>query len=227
MIGSQRILCGQRELLRHDRATKRRIRQAHFPVIKTLEPFRWDWPTRINRLQGHNPFHLDVITAKATLIVRGGGGLGKPPLATALGSTAGLQGYAVRCASALEVIHTLAAATHAGRLNAELKQDTQPALLLLEEWGYLPIDKAGADLLFQVIARRYEQGAIVMTSHRACKEWPKMFNHDSPRTAAILERLLHHAETVSIEGKRFRMQDQIAGEPSRHAASPEAHRPCR
>ena len=114
-------------------------------------------------------------------------------------------------ASAIDVINTLAAAKNAGRLKAELKKYTKPALLILDELGYLPIDKAGADLLFQVISLRYEQGALVITSNRAFKDWPKIFNNDSTLTAAILDRLLHHAETVIIEGKSFRMKDQIDG----------------
>src|SRR5215471_7509461 len=197
--------------LRRDRATKSRIRLARFPVIKTVEQFRWDWPTRINRLQVQNHFHLAFIKDKANLIFLGGVGLGKTHLATALGYAACLQGYSVLFASAIDVINTLAAAKNAGRLKVELKKYTKPALLILDELGYLPIDKAGADLLFQVISLRYEQGAIVMTSNRAFKEWPKIFNNDSTLTAAILDRLLHHAETVIIEGKSFRMKDQIEG----------------
>jgi DNA replication protein DnaC len=196
---------------RRDRATQSRIRLARFPVLKTLEQFRWDWPTRINRLQVQNHFHLDFIKDKANLIFLGGVGLGKTHLATALGYTACLQGYSVLFASAIDVINTLAAAKNAGRLKAELKKYTKPALLILDELGYLPIDKTGADLLFQVISLRYEQGAIVLTSNRAFKDWPKIFNNDSTLTAAILDRLLHHAETVIIEGKSFRMKDQIDG----------------
>src|SRR5215467_163072 len=165
--------------LRRDRATKSRIRLAHFPVIKTLEQFRWDWPTRINRLQVQHHFHLEFVKAKANLIFLGGVGLGKTHLATALGYAACLQGYAVLFASAIDVINTLAVAKNAGRLKAELKKYTKPALLILDELGYLPIDKAGADLLFQVISLRYEQGAIVITSNRAFKDWPKIFNNDS------------------------------------------------
>ena len=81
---------------------------------------------------------------------------------------------------------------------------------LLDELGYLPIDKTGADLLFQGISLRSEQGAIIITSNRACKEWPKIFNQDSPLTAAILDRLLHHAATIVIAGRSFRMKDQLA-----------------
>jgi len=197
--------------MRQDRATKSRIRLARFPVIKTLEQFRWDWPTRLNRLQVQHHFHLEFIKAKANLIFLGGVGLGKTHLATALGYAACLQGYAVLFASAIDVINTLAAAKNTGRLKAELKKYTKPALLILDELGYLPIDKAGADLLFQVISLRYEQGAIVITSNRAFQEWPKIFNNDSTLTAAILDRLLQHAETIIIEGKSFRMKDQIDG----------------
>lgn len=197
--------------VRRDRATKSRIRLARFPVIKTLEQFRWDWPTRINRLQVQNHFRLAFIQDKANLILLGGVGLGKTHLATALGYTACLQGYSVLFASAIDVINTLAAAKSAGRLKAELKKYTKPTLLILDELGYLPIDKTGADLLFQVISLRYEQGALIITSNRAFKEWPTIFNHDSTLTSAVLDRLLHHADTIIIEGKSFRMKDQIEG----------------
>jgi DNA replication protein DnaC len=194
---------------RRDRATKSRLRLARFPVINTLDQFRWDGPTRINRLQVQNHFHLEFIKAKANLIVLGGVGLGKTHLATALGDVACLQGDSVLFASAIAVINTLAAAKSAGHLKAALKQSTKPARLILDELGYLPIDKAGADLLFQVISLRDEQGALMITSNRAFKEWPKIFTQDSTLTAAIQDRLLHHAETVIIEGKSFRMKDQL------------------
>jgi len=195
--------------VRRDRATQNRLRLARFPVIKTLEQFRWDWPTRMNRLQVQNHFRLACIQDKANLILLGGVGLGKTHLATALGYAACLQGYTVLFASAIDVINTLTAAKNAGRLKAELKKYTKPALLILDELGYLPIDKTGADLLFQVISLRYEQGALILTSNRAFKEWPTIFNHDSTLTSAVLDRLLHHADTIIIEGKSFRMKDQL------------------
>ena len=94
-------------------------------------------------------------------------------------------------------------------MKQELKKYTRPALLCIDEPGFLPIDKAGADLLFQVISLRYEQGALVITSNRVYKDWPEIFNNDSTLTSALLDRLLHHAETVVIEGKSYRMKDQI------------------
>src|ERR671930_341478 len=166
-----KLLEGEVEV-RRDRATKSRIRLARFPVIKTLEQFRWDWPTRINRLQVQNHFRLGFIQDKANLIFLGGVGLGKTHLATALGYTACLQGDSVLFASAIDVINTLAAAKSAGRLKVELRKHTNPALLILDELGYLPIDKTGADLLFQVISLRYDQGALIITSNRAFKAWP-------------------------------------------------------
>jgi DNA replication protein DnaC len=196
--------------LRRDRAIQRRIQHARFPVIKTLDQFNWSWPKKLNRLQIKNLFRLQFIPDKANVIFLGGVGLGKTHLAVALGYQACLEGHSVLFATAIDVINTLAAAQTAGRLKAELKKYTRPAVLILDELGFLPIDKAGADLLFQVISQRYEQGALVITSNRAFKDWPEIFNNDSTLTSAILDRLLHHAETVIIEGKSFRMKDSLS-----------------
>ena len=84
----------------------------------------------------------------------------------------------------------------------------KPALLVIDELGYLPIDKFGADGLFQVISQRYERGSTVITTNRAFKHWPEIFNNDSTLTSALLDRLLHHAESVVIEGRSYRMRDQ-------------------
>jgi DNA replication protein DnaC len=81
-------------------------------------------------------------------------------------------------------------------------------VLILDELGYLPIDKNGADLLFQVISGRYERGSLLITSNRAFKKWPEIFNNDSTLTSALLDRLLHHAETLIIESTSYRMKDQ-------------------
>ena len=195
--------------LRRDRAIQRRIQKARFPVIKTLDQFNWSWPKKLNRLQVKNLFRLQFIPDKANVIFLGGVGLGKSHLAVALGYQACLEGHTVLFATAIDVINTLSAAQAAGRLKTELKKYTRPAVLILDELGFLPIDKAGADQLFQVISQRYEQGALVITSNRAFKDWPEIFNNDSTLTSAILDRLLHHAETVIIEGKSFRMKDSL------------------
>jgi DNA replication protein DnaC len=194
---------------REQRSIARRIRLARFPVIKTLDGFQWSWPRKINRLQVQELFRLRFITEKANVIFLGGVGLGKTHLATALGYAACQQGHSVLFTSAVDVINTLAAAQRNGRLKPTLERYLRPTLLILDELGYLPIDKVGADLLFQIISRRYERGAIVITSNRVFKKWAEIFNNDATLTSALLDRLLHHAETVLIEGNSYRMKDQV------------------
>ena len=109
--------------------------------------------------------------------------------------------------SAIDTINNLVAAQRTGRLKHELKKYLKPSLLIVDELGYLPIDKNGADLLFQIISQRYEQGSLVMTTNRVFKEWPKIFNNDSTLTSALLDRLLHHTEAVVIEGKSYRKKE--------------------
>ena len=195
--------------LRQDRARARRIRQARFPVLKTLEQFDFTWPAKINRLSVQNLFRLKFIEDKANSILIGGVGLGKSHLAIALGYAACQEGFRVRFATAIDIINTLAAADKAGRLVQEMKKYTRPDLLVCDELGYLPIDKRGADLLFQIISQRYERGSIVLTTNKVFKHWPSIFNNDSTLTSAILDRLLHHAETILLEGKSYRMKDRI------------------
>lgn len=194
---------------RQDRAVQRRIRMARFPQIKTLEQFKWSWPKKINRLQVQNLFRLNFVEEKSNVILLGGVGLGKTHLAIALGYDACLKGHSVLFASAIDAVNTLTTARAAGRLKDELKKYVKPDLLILDELGYLPIDKTGADLLFQIISHRYESGSLIITTNRAFKDWPEIFNNDSTLTSALLDRLLHHTETVVIEGKSYRMKELI------------------
>jgi len=202
------LVAGEADM-RRDRTIQRRIRTARFPVIKTLDDFNWSWPKKINRVQVQSLFHLKFIEDKSNVVFIGGVGLGKTHLATALGYQACLKGHAVLFTSAIETINNLSAAQQAGRLKQELKKYFKPALLILDELGYLPIDKTGADLLFQVISQRYEQGAIIITTNRVFKDWPQIFNNDSTLTSALLDRLLHHTEAVVVEGKSYRMKDIV------------------
>lgn len=194
---------------RNDRSTQRRIQSARFPAIKTLDSYDWNWPQKINRLQVQNLFRLAFIEQKTNVIILGGVGLGKTHLGIALAYQACLKGYSVLFTSATDLINTLSAATSAGRLKDELKKYVKPDILLMDELGYLPVDKKGADLLFQVISQRYEKSPIVLTTNMPFKRWADIFNNDSTLTSAVLDRLLHHAETVVIEGKSYRMKDQI------------------
>jgi len=181
---------------------------ARFPTLKLLEDFQWSWPKKINRAQVQNLFRLAFVPEKANVIFVGGG-VGKSHLASALGHAACLAGHSVRFTTAVDIINTLTAAQIHHRLKIELKKLVSPAVLVIGEVGYLPIDKIGADLLFQVISQRYERGSIVLTTNQPYKSWPKLFNNDATLASAVLDRLLHHAQTVVIEGKSYRMKDQI------------------
>jgi DNA replication protein DnaC len=194
---------------RQERARQRRISLARFPVVKLLDQFDFTWPGKINRAQVHDLFRLKFIEDKANVIFVGGVGLGKSHLSIALGYAACLAGHSVLFTTAIDIVNTLSAAQNAGRLAVELKKYLRPGVLLMDELGYLPIDKHGADLLFQVISQRYERGPIVLTTNKVFKQWPSIFNNDSTLTSAILDRVLHHAETIVIEGKSYRMKDRI------------------
>lgn len=191
---------------RHDRAIQRSIKAARFPLIKTLDQFNFDWPKTINAMQVKDLFRLNFLQDHGNAIFLGGVGMGKTHLATALGYAACLQGHRVLFANTIDVVNTLSAAQAQGRLKAELKKYQTPRLLILDELGYLPIDQCGADLLFQVISHRYERGSILLTTNRPFKEWASIFNNDATIASAVLDRLLHHAETVVIEGKSYRMK---------------------
>jgi len=203
-----RLIDGETQV-REQRGVQRRIAAARFPTIKLLEDFQWTWPKKINRVQIQNLFRLAFVPDKTNVIFLGGVGLGKSHLASALGHAACLAGHSVRFTTAVDIINTLTAAQINHRLKVELKKFLAPAVLVIDEVGYLPIDKTGADLLFQVISQRYERGPIVLTTNQPYKSWPKLFNNDATLASAVLDRLLHHAETVVIEGKSYRMKDQI------------------
>lgn len=194
---------------RRQRVIERRVKAARFPVLKTLEQFRWDWPKKINRLQVQHLFRLEFVAQKANAVFLGNVGLGKTHLAIALGYAACQEGYPVRFANAISVINDLSGAQKRGLLKKQLKQYLLPNLLVLDELGYLPIDQHGADLLFQVISQRYERGSIVLTTNKPFKQWASIFNNDSTIASAVLDRLLHHAETVVIEGQSYRMKDRV------------------
>lgn len=194
---------------REDKSLTQRIRRARFPLTKTLDQFQWNWPKKINRPQIQNLFRLNFVEQKSNAIFLGGVGLGKTHLCIALGHAACVRGYSVLFTTAIDIIHTLSAAAATGSLKRAMQRYVKPKLLVVDELGYLPIDKLGADLLFQIISERYERGAILMSTNRAFKNWPEIFNNDTTLTSALLDRLLHHADTCVVEGKSYRAKDHV------------------
>src|SRR5215468_10423015 len=196
--------------MRENRSIERRIKNARFPVLKTLDDFEWSWPKKINRPQIQNLFRLAFITDKTNVVFISTVGLGKTHISLALGHAACVNGYSVLFTTAIDIINTLAAAQAVGRLKHEFRRYLNPALLIIDELGFLPIDKHGADLLFQIISQRYERAPMVITTNRPYKHWSQIFNNDSTLTSAILDRVLHHVDTVVIEGKSYRTKAEIA-----------------
>ena len=194
--------------MRENRGIERRIKNARFPVLKSLDDFQWSWPKKINRPHIQNLFRLAFVATQTNIVLIGNVGVGKTHLAIALGHAACLNGHSVLFTTAVDIINTLAAAQAIGQLKREFHRYLRPAILIVDELGYLPIDKHGADLLFQIISQRYERAPIVITTNRAYKHWSQIFNNDSTLTSAILDRVLHHADTVIIEGPSFRMKDE-------------------
>jgi DNA replication protein DnaC len=203
-----RLIEGESEC-RSDRALLHRLKAARFPVLKTLDVFDWSWPRKINRPLVQDLFRLAWIPEHGNVILLGGVGLGKTHLATALAHAACLAGYTTLFTSAIEVIQTLDAAQRAHRFKTEIKKYLKPQVLVLDEIGYLPIDHDGANLLFQVIRGRYERGALILTTNQPPKHWAKVFNNDSTLASALLDRLLHHAHMVVIDGPSYRLKDRV------------------
>ena len=129
-------------------------------------------------------------------------------LAIALAHHACLHDVPVLFTPAVDVVNTLCAAQAVHGLPKAMKRYLTPRLLVIDELGYLPMDKRGADLLFQIISARYERGSILLTTNTAYKQWPRIFNNDSTIASAVLDRLLHHCDTIPIQGQSYRMKDK-------------------
>jgi DNA replication protein DnaC len=191
---------------RYERSVQRRTKAARLPVLKTLEQFDWSWPKKINRAQIQDLFRLRFVEQNSNVVFMGGVGLGKTHFALALAHSACLHNVPTLFTQAVEIVNSLSAAQATNTLSRGLKTFVAPRLLVIDELGYLPMDKRGADLLFQVISARYERSATVLTTNLAYKHWARIFDNDATLATAILDRLVHHCETVTIEGRSYRSE---------------------
>ena len=192
-------------LKKQERSIARRIQQAHFPNKKSMETFDWTFPEKINEELVHYLFKLDFVAQKGNVAFLGPTGVGKTHLMTALGLHACNEGYTVLFDTAANIINKLAAAQADGKIIQCLKLYKRPDILCIDEIGYLPIGQLEANLFFQVISSRYETGSIILTSNIGFKEWVRIFNNDAALTSAILDRVIHHCDIVTIEGRSFRL----------------------
>ena len=202
------ILFGMEQAAREQRALERRMREARLPKPKTLTEYDFKFPKRIPKAAILRLFDCDFIQQFGCAVLIGPTGTGKSHLLTALGYTAAERGHSVRHTRVVDMINHLTAAQMNGSLGKTLRSYVRPSLLLLDELGYLPIDKRGADLLFQVVAARYEIGSIVLTTNRTFKEWGTLFDEDNTLATALIDRLMHHGEAIVIQGDSYRMKDK-------------------
>ena len=193
---------------RRQRALQRRIAAARLPKRKTLEEFDCAFPKRLPKQKVLRLFDCEFVAQHQSAVLIGPTGIGKTHLLTALGYTACERGVSVRFTRVVDMLNGLTAAQINGTLAKALKVYTTPSLLLLDELGYLPIDKRGADLMFQVVAARYEFGSIVITTNRAFRDWGKIFDVDNTLATAMIDRLMHHGEAVVIQGDSYRLKDR-------------------
>jgi DNA replication protein DnaC len=202
------VLIGLEAASRQQRALQRRLAQARLPRRKTLEEYDFTFPKRVPKAAIVRLFDCDFIERQGCAVLIGPTGTGKSHLVTALGYTAAERGYSVRYTRVVDLINHLTTAQINGLLGKALKSYVRPSLLLLDELGYLPIDKRGADLLFQVVAARYETGSIVLSTNRPFREWGVLFDVDNTLATALIDRLMHHGEALLIQGPSYRMKDK-------------------
>ena len=201
-------LLEEEALAKQDRAAQKRVQLAKFPVLKTLEQYDFDHPQRIPKKMVRSLFDLGFIKNNSNVLLVGQPGVGKTHLATALGYQAAQKGVPVLFTTAAGLINHLNASLSDNSFLETLKKYLKPRLLILDELGFLPIDKRGSDLLFQVASARYETGALVITTNRPPNEWDKIFNNDTTLAAALADRILHHCEVVVIEGQSYRVKNK-------------------
>ncbi len=210
------VLIAEREF-RRARSAATLVRMAGFPAIKTLEEYDFKFASAAPKRQIEQLASLAFIARRENAVFLGPSGVGKTHLAIAMGHKAANAGIKTQFTTAADLILKVEVAQRQGRLSDVLRAMSRASLLIIDEIGYLPLHREQAHLFFQIVAARYEKGSTIMTSNLSFGAWDQAFAGDRVLTAAMLDRLLHHAQVIQIQGESYRLKDKrkagIVGPP--------------
>lgn len=191
---------------RKQRSLERRLASAKLGRFKPLAEFDWQWPQRIDQQAVQRLMQLEFLADASNIIFIGGNGVGKSTIAQNLGYKAVMQGYTVLFTTAATMLNDLAAQDGDNALRRRLAYYAKPRLLVIDEVGYLSYSNRHADLLFEIINRRYETSSTIVTTNKSFSEWNEVFPN-AACVVSLIDRLVHHSEVIAIEGDSYRMKE--------------------
>ncbi len=200
------LLIDYEQAERQQRSLARRLRYARLGSFKPLCDFDWRWPKKIDRMAIEELGALEFLAEAANVVLIGPNGIGKTMIAQHLAHRALLDGHRVRFTTASAMLNDLAAQDSAATLQRRLRHYCLPALLVVDELGYLSYDSRYADLLFEVVTRRYQQRSTIFTTNKPFSEWQQVFPN-AACVVTIIDRLVHKAEILTIEGESYRLKE--------------------
>lgn len=207
-VGPAELLAHVADLEEKDRARRsleRRTSRSRIGRFKPMQDFEWGWPTLIDRELVESSLSLGFLAETRNVVLVAPQGLGKTMIAQNIAHQAILAGHSVLFTSAAQLLLDLGGQPSARALDNRLKSYAAIGLLVLDEVGYLAFDKRNADLLFQVVCRRYEKKSLVLTTNLAFRDWPTIFPNATCATA-LIDRVVHHADVIAIEGQSYRLR---------------------